>query len=125
MHLAAPAVLIALFLPADAPPDPATLPEPPGLLRPGFAAIDERDLREWVGFLASDELERIFDPFYQVEDHMTRRHEGLGLGLPIVKRTVVDHNGRVLIRSNEHGTRVTITLPAAPDGTFHETPSDR
>ncbi len=43
--------------PADQPPDPAALPPPPPFLRPGFDAIEEADLRAWVGFLASPELE--------------------------------------------------------------------
>ena len=37
----------------------------------------------------------------------------MGLGLPIVKRTVIDHNGRLTIDSNGQGTHVTIQLPAA------------
>ena len=36
----------------------------------------------------------------------------MGLGLPIVKRTIFDHNGRVDIDSNPHGTSVSVMLPA-------------
>lgn len=42
---------------ADAPPDASTLEPIPAALKDGFAAIDEADLRAWLGFLASDELE--------------------------------------------------------------------
>ncbi len=42
---------------ADRPPEPSTLEPPPEVLRPGFAAIEEADLRSWLAFLASDELE--------------------------------------------------------------------
>ena len=32
-----------------------------------------------------EQIERIFQPFEQVADHLTREHEGPGLGLPIAK----------------------------------------
>ncbi|MEP6685423.1 MAG: ATP-binding protein [Verrucomicrobiota bacterium] len=53
---------------------------------------------------------KIFSPF------CTTKARGMGLGLPIVKRTVFDHNGRVDIDSNSHGTLVSILLPASPNG---------
>ncbi|HEY2615284.1 MAG TPA: ATP-binding protein [Chthoniobacterales bacterium] len=54
--------------------------------------------------------EKIFSPF------CTTKARGMGLGLPIVKRTVFDHNGRVDIESNPHGTSVSVILPASPNG---------
>ncbi len=42
---------------ADQPPDAAALSPPPPLLRAGFEAIEDPDLRAMVGFLASPELE--------------------------------------------------------------------
>ncbi len=62
-----------------------------------------------------DQLERVFDQFYQVEGHMTRRHGGMGLGLAIVKAIVAAQNGRVWTESAgaEQGSTFTIALPLA------------
>jgi PAS domain S-box-containing protein len=60
--------------------------------------------------IAPDLQGKVFSPF------CTTKPRGMGLGLPIVKRTVFDHNGRVDIDSNPHGTRVSVTLPASPNG---------
>jgi signal transduction histidine kinase len=51
---------------------------------------------------------RIFSPFG------TTKAQGLGLGLPIVRRVVLDHGGRLQVDSCESGTRVTMILPLAP-----------
>lgn len=62
--------------------------------------------------IAPEELERIFDRFYQVEDPMTRRHGGMGLGLPIVKELVHLHGGRVWAESVPgQGSRFVVALP--------------
>jgi PAS domain S-box-containing protein len=55
--------------------------------------------------------EKVFSPF------CTTKPRGMGLGLPIVKRTVFDHNGRVEIDSSSRGTLVSVMLPASPNGT--------
>jgi len=57
--------------------------------------------------ITEEAKEKLFSPFY------TTKARGMGLGLPIVKRTVIDHNGRVSIDSNGHGTNVIIQLPVA------------
>jgi PAS domain S-box-containing protein len=59
--------------------------------------------------IAPDLRDKIFSPF------CTTKARGIGLGLPIVKRTVFDHNGRVDIDSNPQGTRVSVILPATPE----------
>ncbi len=69
--------------------------------------------------IAKEELARIWDPFYQVEAPMRRRHGGTGLGLTIVRRLVELHGGLVRAESGgeNQGSRFTFTLPAAPQGT--------
>jgi len=42
---------------------------------------------------------RVFDPYYQVADFMTRRAGGLGLGLAIVRRVFEGHGGSVTVES--------------------------
>ena len=65
--------------------------------------------------MSQDQLERIFLPFYQVEEHMTRRHGGMGLGLAIVKAVAEAHAGRVWVESKggNTGTAVYMAVPLA------------
>ena len=58
------------------------------------------------------ELDTIFQPFFQVEDHNTRSVDGLGLGLPIVRRAIELLGGAVSVESSlGEGTSFTILLP--------------
>ena len=65
--------------------------------------------------LAREQLEQIFDRFYQVEDHMTRHEGGLGVGLSIARAMVEAHGGRVWASSAglNQGSTFTITIPLA------------
>src|SRR5947209_6875310 len=56
--------------------------------------------------IAPEMRDKVFSPF------CTTKARGMGLGLPIVKRTVFDHNGRVDIDTSDSGTAVSIALPA-------------
>jgi signal transduction histidine kinase len=60
-------------------------------------------------------LEKIFEDFYQIEDHMTRRHGGLGIGLSITRALVAAHSGRVWASSPGlgEGSTFTVALPIA------------
>jgi signal transduction histidine kinase len=65
--------------------------------------------------IPQDQLERIFEEFHQVEDHMTRRHGGMGLGLSIARALVEAHGGRLWAESDGPGQGSTfyISLPLA------------
>jgi signal transduction histidine kinase len=65
--------------------------------------------------IPQDQLERIFEEFHQVEDHMTRRHGGMGLGLSIAKGLIEAHGGRIWAESEGpgHGSTFYINLPLA------------
>jgi len=62
--------------------------------------------------IPEDEQERIFERFYQVESHLTRKHGGMGLGLSIAKAMVEMHNGQIWCESKEGlGSLFCFTLP--------------
>ena len=57
-------------------------------------------------------LEKIFQPFYQVDSSLSRTQEGLGLGLPLVKSFMELHGGHVSIESDfGRGTIVRLHFP--------------
>jgi signal transduction histidine kinase len=59
-----------------------------------------------------EQLERVFEPFEQVADHLTREHEGTGLGLPIAKALIEAHGGQLALSSQlGSGTTATLRLP--------------
>ena len=63
--------------------------------------------------IPADQLRRIFDRFAQVDSSATRKHEGTGIGLSLVKELVELHEGRVWAESDGpgHGTRMSVFLP--------------
>jgi len=64
-----------------------------------------------VGIPAKD-LARVFDRFYQVESHLTRRHGGMGLGLSVAKVMIEMHGGRIWAESTEGiGSTFSFLLP--------------
>jgi len=59
-----------------------------------------------------EQLEKVLEPFEQVEDHLTRRNEGTGLGLPIAKALIELHGGELRLDSELNvGTTAEIRLP--------------
>lgn len=63
--------------------------------------------------IPAGELERIFERFVQLEDHMTRQNGGLGIGLSIARSMVQAHGGRLWAASTgvNQGATFTIALP--------------
>jgi signal transduction histidine kinase len=65
-----------------------------------------------IGIAAAD-IERVLQPFSQVETALSRGHEGTGLGLALTRSLVELHGGRLAIDSEVGiGTTVTVILPA-------------
>ena len=58
--------------------------------------------------MTDEELGKVFQPFY------TNKAQGVGLGMPIVKRLVELHGGEVRIDSGGGGTTVSVDLPRYP-----------
>ncbi|MBN2503586.1 MAG: GAF domain-containing protein [Anaerolineales bacterium] len=78
---------------------------------PGMVKLSVGDTG--IGIPRKD-LDRIFDRFYQVASHMTRKHGGMGLGLAITKGMVEMHGGKISVESVEgRGSKFTIFLPTS------------
>jgi signal transduction histidine kinase len=76
---------------------------------PGYVKVSIID--DGIGIPAADLL-RVFDRFYQVESHLTRKHGGMGLGLSVAKAMIELHGGRIWAESVEgHGSNFTFLLP--------------
>jgi diguanylate cyclase (GGDEF)-like protein len=62
--------------------------------------------------IPKDEVERIFQKFYQIGSHLTRQSGGSGLGLSIAKSLVEAHGGKISVQSElGKGSKFTFTLP--------------
>ncbi len=83
-----------------------------GELVPGYVKVSVID--DGIGIPAKD-LPHIFDRFFQVESHLTRRHGGMGLGLSVAKVMIEMHGGRIWAESMEgKGSNFTFLLPVNP-----------
>ena len=66
--------------------------------------------------IVTEELERIFEPFHQVENFLTRRHRGTGLGLSLARQMATLMGGQIEVRSTHgEGSLFTVTLPRSFD----------
>lgn len=63
--------------------------------------------------IPSELHERIFEPYYQINSEKSNS-QGMGLGLPLVKKIIGELNGSIMLKSrveSEHGTEFIIKLP--------------
>jgi len=79
--------------------------------KPGFALVHVRDTGEGI---PKEDLERIFDRFYQAKTSAERASDGTGIGLAIV-RNILRLHGCVINASSTvgEGTTISFTLPVA------------
>jgi len=76
---------------------------------PGYVQITVAD--DGIG-IPESELTKIFERFYQVQSHLTRRHGGMGLGLSVAKAMIEMHNGQIWAESDEsRGSKFFVLLP--------------
>ncbi|MBC8151927.1 MAG: response regulator [Bacteroidetes bacterium] len=90
-----------------------------GALQTNYLQITVRD---WGVGMNADEIDRIFDPYYQASHTETLQIRGTGIGLSLVKQFVEAHSGEILVKS-EPGAGTTFTL-RLPFGQAHLSPTD-
>lgn len=61
--------------------------------------------------IPEDQIDKIFNKFYRVENNSEKENSGTGLGLTVVKEIVKAHNGKILVESSiDQGSTFTIVL---------------
>ncbi len=62
--------------------------------------------------IPEEKIEKIFNPFYQVDSSTTRRYGGTGLGLALIHQFIKMHGGKIWVESEPgKGSTFTFTLP--------------
>ncbi len=75
---------------------------------------------EGIGIHEAD-YERVFHPFVQIDESISRKHGGVGLGLALVKRFVELHGGRVWVNASPgKGSTFTFRIPKKPENKIQE-----
>ena len=91
---------------------------PGGAVRLSATALDEGSMASFavadsgIG-ISTAEQARLFQPFVQLDNSLSRGHAGTGLGLSLVRKLVERHGGRVEVVSQPgQGSRFSVVLPA-------------
>jgi signal transduction histidine kinase len=75
----------------------------------GFAVVRIHDQGPGI---PPDQLEKVFDPFYRLEDSRSRQTGGTGLGLTIARNIAEQHGGTLCLRNHPSGgLQATMSLP--------------
>ena len=65
--------------------------------------------------IATEDQNKLFKPFQQVDTTLTRKYKGTGLGLSLCKQLVELHGGRIWVESKEgKGSNFTFVIPIRP-----------
>jgi signal transduction histidine kinase len=81
-------------------------------LRPRDEGVELAVRDHGIG-IASEDQARVFTPFFRADRSRARHSGGVGLGLPLSKRIVEAHGGRLVLESRPgEGTTVRVWLPA-------------
>jgi len=91
-----------------------------GGVDPGHATIQVTDSGSGV---PEEALDKLFRPFYRIDDARDRHTGGVGLGLAITQRSILLHGGTVHASNRpQGGLMVEIRLPLAPSQTAAAAP---
>jgi signal transduction histidine kinase len=133
-RLEAPGCVFTVDLPSDLPPVRADLDALASVLanlldnalkytrEEKRISLWARSAKDAVVFAVTDngigiergQLRRVFKPFHQVDDRLSRQGEGAGLGLAIVSKIIALHDGRIHVDSKPgQGATFSLRIPLA------------
>ena len=82
--------------------------------QPGSAGDRAASVSDTVVGIAPEKLSTVYEPFVQVDQRLTRLHEGVGLGLAVRRDLARGMGGDPTAESRlGEGSTFTLTLPAA------------
>jgi signal transduction histidine kinase len=101
--------------------------------KPNASGLPQPDPRDFIEIsvkdtgigLKPDDLERIFNPFEQVENSANRRFQGTGLGLSLTRILVELHGGDIWALSEGPGRGSTFVFTVPVDGSMQAEQPDR
>jgi signal transduction histidine kinase len=65
--------------------------------------------------ISSEDQNKLFKPFEQVDTRLTRKYKGTGLGLSLCKQLVELHGGRIWVESEAgKGSKFIFVIPVRP-----------
>ncbi len=79
-----------------------------GVLEGGQVIIS---IHDWATPIPEDKRETIFEDFRQLENYLTRRYEGMGLGLAVARRTALFLGGNIELDVRDDGNTFRLVLP--------------
>jgi signal transduction histidine kinase len=68
-------------------------------------------INDWASPIPESKRETIFEDFRQLENYLTRRYEGMGLGLAVARRTAKFLGGTIKLNVRQDGNTFEIILP--------------
>ena len=68
-------------------------------------------VHDWASPIPDTKRETIFEDFRQLENYLTRRYEGMGLGLAVARRTARFLGGNIQLNVRDDGNTFDIILP--------------
>lgn len=73
-------------------------------------------IRDYGIGIPPEKLRTIFDSFYQIDGHLARVHQGMGIGLTLTRKLVHGAGGRLEVESSPgKGSRFTLIFPKAAE----------
>jgi hypothetical protein len=90
----------------------------------GFVTIESRTSEDNISFfvkdngigILSEDMNKLFRPFVQIDSSRTREYGGIGIGLTIVKKFVEMHGGEVWVETEVgKGSLFGVSIPNGPE----------